>query len=337
MPAEATMNQPDAPALTLAEGARLRSGTAARLAGVPVSTLRVWERRYGVVAAPKTATGQRLYTAHDVQRLRLLRQLTDRGHAIGMLAGLDLPTLQSLAQETPELPRDVSALRVLVVGAAAAQKLRAAPGWVVAEVFETLDALHARLPQPNVSEPPAPPLPAADLLLMHLPSLQPAVAERALALAAALPVRASFVVYGFGAEPVLELLRAAGVALRREPVSARELARLAAAAVRAGYAAPPVPALVADAPPPARRFDDELLARIAEMPSSVACECPRHVADIVMQLASFERYSADCLTRSPADAALHRHLSRLAGSARAMFEQALERVALQERMPLPPG
>jgi hypothetical protein len=77
--------------------ARLRSGTAARLAGIAVATLRVWERRYGVVAAPKTPTGQRLYTSHDVQRLRLLKQLTARGHAIGTIAALDLAALQVLA------------------------------------------------------------------------------------------------------------------------------------------------------------------------------------------------------------------------------------------------
>ena len=51
--------------------ARLRSGTVARLAGVPVATLRIWERRYGVVDAPKSAAGQRLYSGHDMQRLRL--------------------------------------------------------------------------------------------------------------------------------------------------------------------------------------------------------------------------------------------------------------------------
>ena len=44
--------------------ARLRSGTAARLAGLPVTTLRVWERRYGVVAPAKTVTGQQIGRAH---------------------------------------------------------------------------------------------------------------------------------------------------------------------------------------------------------------------------------------------------------------------------------
>ena len=80
---------------------RLRSGTAARLAGLPVTTLRVWERRYGVVAAIKTESGQRVYSAHDVSRLRLLRQLTRAGHAIGTIATLELDSLQALASGMP--------------------------------------------------------------------------------------------------------------------------------------------------------------------------------------------------------------------------------------------
>ena len=42
-----------------------------------------------------------------------------------------------------------------------------------------------------------------------------------------------------------------------------------------------------------RRFSDESLARLAEMRSPVACECLRHMAEIVAQLAGFERYSQD--------------------------------------------
>ena len=63
------------------DGAGLyRSGVAARLAGVPVNTLRVWERRYKVVG-PSLSTGrQRLYSLADVRRLTLIKQLVDMGH-----------------------------------------------------------------------------------------------------------------------------------------------------------------------------------------------------------------------------------------------------------------
>ncbi len=58
------------------------------------------------------------------------------------------------------------------------------------------------------------------------------------------------------------------------------------------------------------------------------------MSEIVAQLAGFERYSQDCTWTGPADAALHRHLSRTAGAARTMFEQALQRVVTDERLEL---
>lgn len=303
----------------------MRSGTAARLAGLPVTTLRVWERRYGVGAASRSESGQRLYTELDVQRLGVLKRLTDRGHAIGTIASLGLEALRSLAfgeavAAGARPPRAGSgdgaapaqtARPLVVIGRSAALKLRGRAG-------PEPDSVHDDLAQAEMH---AARLPAAAVLLVHLPSLQPATAERALALAARIGAAGIVVLYAFGAEALADSLRAAGATVRREPVSARELVQL--------VAAPPARPEHGDGVPP-RRFSDEALVTLAEQPSRVACECPRHLAEIVTQLASFERYSADCLSRSPADAALHRHLSGLAGTARALFEQALERVALAE-------
>jgi DNA-binding transcriptional MerR regulator/methylmalonyl-CoA mutase cobalamin-binding subunit len=70
-----------------------------RLTGVPVDTLRAWERRYRVVEPARDRRG-RLYGEADVRKLRLLRLLVDRGHPIGRLVSLperDLLRLQTEA------------------------------------------------------------------------------------------------------------------------------------------------------------------------------------------------------------------------------------------------
>jgi hypothetical protein len=87
--------------------------------------------------------------------------------------------------------------------------------------------------------------------------------------------------------------------------------------------------------PPAPRFDERTLAQLAQISTTVRCECPRHVVDLLLSLRAFERYSAECENRSPADAELHRQLGRYAGSARALFEEAFVRVAQAEGIPLP--
>ena len=67
--------------------------------GLSSHTLRAWERRYQVVAPSRTEGGQRLYSDLDVQRLKLLRRLTGRGHSIAQLAGASLEELHRLARE----------------------------------------------------------------------------------------------------------------------------------------------------------------------------------------------------------------------------------------------
>ena len=74
------------PALTRGE---YRIGTVARLTGVDPHTIRAWERRYGAIKPRRTDGGTRLYSEGDLQRLRLLKAVTDAGDAIGVVATLE--------------------------------------------------------------------------------------------------------------------------------------------------------------------------------------------------------------------------------------------------------
>lgn len=64
----------------------MRSVTA--MTGVNEHTLRAWESRYEAVRPKRSASGHRQYSQADVDRLRLLAQLVERGHAIGGIAAL---------------------------------------------------------------------------------------------------------------------------------------------------------------------------------------------------------------------------------------------------------
>ena len=68
--------------------------------GLTPHVLRAWERRYGVVSPARTEGGQRLYSDLDIERLQLLRRLTERGHAISRIASLPLTDLARLDEET---------------------------------------------------------------------------------------------------------------------------------------------------------------------------------------------------------------------------------------------
>ena len=112
-----------------------RSGAVARMLRMPVATLRVWERRYGLTQQALSPGGQRRYSADDVRRLALLKQLTDLGHAIGSLALLDMQQLQGVAAThasvtaasdsaapARDTPAPARAWRIAVVGRALDRK-----------------------------------------------------------------------------------------------------------------------------------------------------------------------------------------------------------------------
>lgn len=73
--------------------------SAALRTGLTPHTLRAWERRHHVVVPTRSEGGQRLYSDLDVERLRLLRRLTERGHSIGQIAAASLDDLQRIARE----------------------------------------------------------------------------------------------------------------------------------------------------------------------------------------------------------------------------------------------
>jgi DNA-binding transcriptional MerR regulator len=54
-------------------------GAVARVIGIPVTTLRTWEDRYGVVVPERSAGGHRLYTRQQLEWLRFLRDRVTAG------------------------------------------------------------------------------------------------------------------------------------------------------------------------------------------------------------------------------------------------------------------
>jgi DNA-binding transcriptional MerR regulator len=313
---------------------------------MPVATLRVWERRYGLTKRALSASGQRLYSADDVRRLALLKQLTDLGHAIGSLAPLDMPQLQRVAStqahaltatrkgaraEAARRP-PVRAWRLAVIGAALSTRLQR-------------PALLRRLGRPVVllgpfddaAQAAALRTPDVDAVLVHEPQLQAGWLESFDAAAPSLAGLPKAVLYGFAAEAVCEALATAGTALLREPQPDAVLAQWLHALSVATTAPPPAAggAALATEPMPPRRWEDAALAEFAGLSTTLACECPRHVAELLMQLSHFEAYSAECEHRSAADAEIHAYLKQVAAASRARFEAALEHVALHEGLMLP--
>jgi len=313
-------------------------GAVSALSGVPVPTLRAWELRHGAFAPHKTDGRHRLYSDADAQKATLLKQLTDAGHAIGTLAALDVAALQALLQRPHPLQHPPargaapgSALRVAVVDPALASRLQA-QDFVLRLGAQPLQVCQVLTELPHAQDPPLQGQP--EVLLVRLNTLHLPHQQRLQQLADQYAIRQVLVLYSFGPEKVLQAMQQAGMSVRREPVTDAELADwLLQARARIEPSADPTALQPAGMIPP-RKYSDQTLAVVAGMADQLLCECPRHVAELITQLAHFEQYSQECLHNSPQDAHLHAYLSAVSGSARALFERALERVAQHEGISL---
>lgn len=317
--------------------AKHKIGAVASMSGVPTPTLRVWEQRYSAFEPHKSQGQHRLYTDDDVLRATLMKRLTDRNHAISSIARLSSTELNALVVQGQDASRVLADARqagqsvsMVVVGVPLASRIESKKftpafmdqGIKVTNIFNDLShALGA------VFERPVP------FLLVKASSLHAGIQIDIQRLAQNCKAIQVIVLYNFGQENVIKFMKQSGMMVRKEPASDFELADLINSALMVGTEKESTGLVVGSVIPP-RKHSESTLNRVANISTNVLCECPRHVAELITQLANFEQYSHDCLNKSEKDAHLHAYLSSVSGSARALFESALEMVANYEGIPL---
>ena len=72
------------------------------LTGLSAETLRAWERRYDCITPHRSENGRRSYSQTDLEKLKLLAELTRNGHAIGKIAGLECEQLRQVQQQATD-------------------------------------------------------------------------------------------------------------------------------------------------------------------------------------------------------------------------------------------
>ena len=346
----ATISGPDSASMSGEDGVpRFRTAAVARMTGIAVATLRVWERRYRIVSPPQSPSGHRLYSSADVRRLGMIRALVEQGHAIGMLAALAEPALQALllqGQGAAAEPRPAPRHEREPVGAAPARPVprplvvccggRTLPARLAAQLG-ALPGEHRLLDWAAQSRLAAQPG-AFDLLALEIDTLHPDGVEQLLDWHRQGAVRELLLVYGFGSDRLVQRLREAGASVWRGPLGRTEMARVLRATLAelggpggaAGAETASGDPAQGGAPAAVPHLSPEVLARVAGLTSRVLCECPRHLAELIQLLGDFESYSTRCAVDTPADRRLHQELGHVAGLARSRFEQALRQLAADE-------
>jgi len=312
-------------------------GAVSSLSGVPTPTLRIWEARYQCFSPLKTASRHRLYSDDDVLKATLMKRLTEQGHSVSRIAQSSLQELNQLLQQHQglgtkgsEANRSAPFATVAIVGLPLASRVESkkfteqlGPTQLrITDIFGTPEEML----QAHLQEQP-------ELLLIQCHSLHAGVQVEIRRLADKSQASHVIVLYSFGQAPVIESLKHWGMIVRREPLPETELSELLLATLRVDLPTIANQGSLHAAIPP-RKYDDMALLRVTGISTQVLCECPQHVAELITQLARFEQYSLDCLNKSTEDARIHAQLSAISGTARAMFEDALEMVAQHEGIDL---
>jgi len=292
-------------------------GVVARRTQTHPETIRVWERRYELIVPGRSETGRRLYSENDIAKLTLVKRLTELGHSVSSLAKLSTDELRdrlnaSLASEPNKYSEQLSQLRV--VFANDALRLRLSRDLLIHDEITVVD-----FPNKNTSSIMEA---RADIVIVDLVTLNEESLSDVRHYLSKAGCESALVIFNYGTKQSILDLEYAGVICLKGSVAAAEIYR----ACRSIKPTLPhsKPALNQSVTSP--RFTNEQLSRIAALTSKIACECPNHLAELIINLSAFEKYSSECANRNQEDARLHSQLNQAAGASRLILEESLVRL-----------
>ena len=288
---------------------KMSIGAVARLTGIAQHTLRKWESRHGIGIPERSETGRRVYSEELVGHLRLIKRLVGEGHALPHLASSSAADLKNLIGEHEEVvdKEELAVRRVICF----TESGDAAPKRVFGKGAQIVSYDAGSFCDVIVDEK----MGNHELVLLEQSTLRKDHVARLVEWARVVGKVVVFVPYL--SKKVRDALSEAGVLIRQEGLTARVLEECCAVS----------PELNKERNSGESLFSRKVLERLVNLSPSLECECPNHIAKILIEVTAFEDYCWSCKDSDPHQKALHELLGSLSGQARMKFEEALFRVA----------
>ena len=289
-----------------------RIGTIAKLTGISVERLRAWERRHGL--APVFRAGKtRFYSKEQLEQLRKVKRLIDKGHPISTLVALSDEQLdERLAATRTSLVLKVTTvgligpnLLVLEQQQEQGNQLDVQSRWANMDAFMGDQSGTGQL----------------DVIVVQLPVL---LAHHLENVARFHPESRVVAIYQFATPQQVAAAQELGAPTLAWPVSWQEIEH--ASATTAGL---PLRA----ARTAARRFSDEELIAVAASNHDDPAACPQHLVELISSLNAFADYTLNCADEAP-EPQIYQRIHTDTTQARAQLELALE-VLVEADAPLP--
>jgi hypothetical protein len=246
-----------------------------------------------------------------------VKRLTELGHAVSSLAKLSTDELRdrlnaSLASEPNNNSQQLSKLRIIFANEVL--RLRLSRELLIHDDITVVD-----FPSKNASSVMDP---QADIVIVDLVTLNEESLSEVRDYLSETGCESALVIFNYGTKKSILELEDAGVVCLKGSVAAAEIYRVCRSIKPTLPLSKPAPNKSVTSP----RFTNEQLSRIAALTSKIACECPNHLAELIINLSAFEKYSSECANRNQEDAQLHSQLNHAAGASRLILEESLVRL-----------
>lgn len=298
-------------------------GVIARLTGLSTHSLRMWERRYGLGASIRATNGRREFTKTDLDHLRLIKQLIDRGMRIGDIARLPKKTLSGLCIKQAETSLTTSTADVIetaVVGYGLSQYFdKHRPRYPQLALSCQSQTIEEWLREKSASG-------GAQVYLLQVDMINAALAAQLRKLKQADTSVGVF--YRYSTSEITTELENLGIvmaqgkiitdsadAMIKEVLRQQSYSSLLEQSAEA-FSIP----LPSDRP---RQFDEQQLAEAAKRSNELNCECPSHLSELINSLNAFEDYSQQCGADNWKEASVHACIYAYTIQARFLMEKAL--------------
>ena len=250
-----------------------RIGLTTQITGIRPETLRAWERRYEVVKPIRTDAGDRLYTQADIDRLLLIKKLVDNGDAISAVANLNIENLEKRISSCKTAISSVGKndLNFILLGRTILDKksldsMRLNMIDVVQDPRNIKSNYHCKI----------------DFVIAEVPTVNQGTFQMIQKILKQSKASKLLCAYDFGKESDIATLTSQDTGTISLPLNHSDITN---------WCSDNFPNYMQSTSTD-RLLTDQDISNIVSAGSTINCECPRHLCDLIHNLSAFEKYSA---------------------------------------------
>ena len=165
-----------------------------------------------------------------------------------------------------------------------------------------------------------------DILVLEVPNINADNVKSITELLKIISPVLSIIIYRFSNQAHSNVLRSAGVRLLRAPLDDGTLYDILSEFIANNTPSEKNLSPLLATSYPSHLYNHKQLAKIANLPTKVDCECPHHLVDLIEGLKAFEKYSGECIITNDLDAALHGKIQLTTAGVRQQLEYLLKEV-----------